>query len=320
MTASSPRSRVDVPFSRSAGFAVGDLWPSPTRSVDRSGSREVAALEGDPGRRVFTITHVPARTPVRSLVICSPVHAEFLHNYRKEVLLARALAASGVAVQRLHYRGTGNSEGDPERLAFHTMLEDTLAAATVLARSVPGPPPAFLGTRSAAAVAAAAAANFDEARLALWEPVLDPAAYFREVSRTAAIQELRRKATRSQKTTRTPGAVERLRAEGMVDVLGYAVHRRWYEGLLEHPLRKELSDSPRSAILVQLDRRETLRQDYADLVTDLRRRGWNVLTRAITADEHWWFSGDPADATSTLRSVIDVTSRWLLASDPNGGP
>jgi acetyl esterase/lipase len=310
MSASSPRSRAqlsdsDVPASPAR---QGDA-PS-TRRDARTGTSESVALRGKRGDRVFTCTHLPRERPIGALVICSPLDAEFLHNYRKEVFLARSLAATGLAVQRFHYRGAGNSERAADALSFDSMLEDTTRAADLLAEEVGAAPVAFLGTRASGAVAAAAAGRSDDAPLVLWQPTLDPDAYYRELFRAAAIRELRRDAGRSEGAHRTPASVERLRANGSVDVLGYAIHRSQYESLIAHPLAGEMSGS-RPVLLVQLEREERLRPGYATFEADLRRTGHAIRTTAITAGEHWWFSGDPGDAAVTLRSVIDVTQRWL---------
>lgn len=69
----------------------------------QSRSRGEVGFFGLLRRRMVACTHLPATQPIRGEVICSPLHAEFLHKYRKEVMLAPSLAASGLAVQRFHY-------------------------------------------------------------------------------------------------------------------------------------------------------------------------------------------------------------------------
>lgn len=57
-------------------------------------------------------------SPSWAVVVCPPTLAAFPSNYGREVAAARALAARGYAVQRIHYRGTGNSDGDATEVAF----------------------------------------------------------------------------------------------------------------------------------------------------------------------------------------------------------
>jgi hypothetical protein len=285
-----------------------------TREDSATAAREEVALYGREGARLFTCTHVPGGPSVAGLVICSPLHAEFLHNYRKEVILARSLAAAGVAVQRFHYRGSGNSDGATDAVTFQSMLEDTLTAFHVLQSKAQVGDVAFLGTRVSGSIAASAAREFDDAPLALWQPVLDPESYFRELFRTASIRELRHDASVAGTSRgRSRPTMQTLESAGVADVLGYAIHRALYVSLRDHRLVDELGQHPRPVLLLQLDRDDALRKEYAELTAMLRTSGFDMRTRAIRADDHWWFSGDPAHAASTLKTVVGETARWLHA-------
>jgi len=66
-----------------------------------TGTLEEVGFLGPPGQRVVASTHLPAGEAIGGLVICSPLYAEFLHNYRKEVIFARSLADAGLAVRLL---------------------------------------------------------------------------------------------------------------------------------------------------------------------------------------------------------------------------
>ena len=107
-----------------------------------------AAFRGDPGSRVLTFTHPPARPSGAGVVICSPIGAEHVQNQPRELELARALAARGLLVRRFHFRGTGDSDG--QGLTFDSMSEDSAAAARQLLDSGEVSRVAFVGTRLAA--------------------------------------------------------------------------------------------------------------------------------------------------------------------------
>src|SRR5688500_12781422 len=97
--------------------------------------------------RLFSCRHVSLEHPRAGLLICSPISADFMANYQREVLLARMLAKRGFAVQRFHYRGTGNSDGDPAEVTFGRLCEDAVQAKDELARATGVSTIALLGTR-----------------------------------------------------------------------------------------------------------------------------------------------------------------------------
>lgn len=283
-----------------------------SRVDPQSRSREEVGFFGPQGRRIFTCTHLPATKPIGGVVICSPLHAEFLHNYRKEVILARSLAVAGLAVQRFHYRGSGNSDGGAENVTFESMLGDTLEAVEFLESYSNVDSLAFLGTRLSALVASAAAKRFDGAPVALWEPALDPEDYFREVFRAASIRDLKRELQDGPSTRpRDRASIQQLETNGSIDVLGYEVHWNLYRSFLDHGLLDELGEHRRDVLLVQLDRRDELRYEYSNVRSTLESQGFSIQAHAIRANEHWWFSGNPSHSASTLKAVVAATGSWL---------
>ncbi|MGQ0669868.1 MAG: alpha/beta hydrolase, partial [Actinomycetota bacterium] len=137
-----------------------------------TGIRETASFFGSASERLFGVMHTPPAAPSGGVVVCSPLYAEFARNYRREVLLGRALAERGIAVQRFHYRGSGHSDGQPGAMTFASMLGDAAVAAERLVGETGVRRVAFVATRWAALVAAAAAARYDSP-LSLWQPSVD---------------------------------------------------------------------------------------------------------------------------------------------------
>jgi len=104
----------------------------PATRLDAGGSIEEASFIGPEGRAMFAFLHLPDGAPVLGgLVVCSPMDAETLRHYRKEVLLGRMLAPRGVAVLRFHYRGAGNSDGDEHNYDNLPMLLDGRGGGTI---------------------------------------------------------------------------------------------------------------------------------------------------------------------------------------------
>lgn len=283
--------------------------------VSQTFTEEVAFLDSG-GTNLFACAHLPTTTPIGGVVVCCPLHAEFQTNYRREVLLARELARRGVAVQRFHYRGTGNSGGEPQEATFATMKEDALVAARRLREAIGIEEVSYLGTRWGALVAAAAAEG-KPAALVLWEPVTASDSYFREVFRAATIRDLREGATDRP----GGGLLAALKTEGMVDVLGYAVYRTLYDSVQGSTLEGLLGANPRDIFLIQLSRTRQLRAAYGELVEGLKGKHFHVEVDAVQANEAWWFSNDPTKSRTVTDSVVRVTASWLSARlDPYAAP
>lgn len=316
-------SRIDNRWQQTEHSIVCPVDPSPTAirpghpSIERltagtsrldatTGVREEVEFFG-PDASLFGCRHVPAGEPSGSLVICSPLHAEFQTNYRREVALARSLAVRGVLVQRFHYGGAGNSYGGSEEMTFASMRDDALAAAersraeSGLARI------GFLGTRIGGLVAAAASRDTD-APLVLWEPTNDPSRYFREMFRASAMRGLRS----GSAGTSTPTSLDQLRAGRAVDVLGYTIYPRLFASLVGESIADQLTDRPRAGLIVQLGRDQELRREHRELVEHMETTGWSVTAQPVEANESWWFVNDPTITAQFSRTIVDGTADWLV--------
>ncbi|MGH8946458.1 MAG: hypothetical protein ACRDVL_09935, partial [Acidimicrobiia bacterium] len=278
------------------------------------GATERAAFFG-PG--IFGISHLPPGDATGGLVICSPVHAEFRRNYRREVLLARSLAAKGVAVQRFHYRGTGNSAGEGSDTTLATMQADGLAAARWLSQQAGDLSLAFLGTRLGALAAAGAAARLPGAPLVLWEPVTEHGPYLRDAVMAKVIRNL--KEGRSGNPS-VEELLEELRRDGEMDVVGYSVDWPLVESIQEHSLAQEVGLDPRPLLLVQVGGSE-LRPHFRALVTRWETVGFPVGTEVVPWREAWWFErGAQEDEIGTLISeaLVSATGAWVVGRTGEG--
>ncbi len=285
------------------------MWVDPS-----SGSREVARFFGEGADRLFGVSHLPTRPVSTALVICSPLHAELARNYRREVVLARTLAARGVAVQRFHYRGAGNSDGHAEEVSFSSMVADARLAAELVTRESEVHNLAFLGVRLGGLVAAAAAAETGGAGLALWEPAVEGSQWFRDVFRARLIGEL--KQVDAPRRSRSE-MLDELRQQGHVDVLGYLIGRALYDSLADRRLEPQADAIPPRMLLVEMTRAPRLRDEYAALVDRWRRAGSPVESHVLGYQEAWWFAGTAVDADSRHEMstrLIELTAKWVVGS------
>jgi hypothetical protein len=108
--------------------------------------------------------------------------------------------------------------------------------------------------------------------------------------------------------------LEELRANGVVDILGYAFHRTLYDSVLAHPLDGELGSRPRSVLIVQLGDGRGVGRDASALVDRLRSIGCTVEHRSISGRETWWFGGELAQREEErvwAGSLVDLTGAWF---------
>lgn len=258
--------------------------------------------------RMFGMAYAPTGRPIAGMLICPPLQSEFLTNYRREVLLARELAAAGFAVARFHYRGTGHSDGDERSITFDSMLADADEAAAWLRARSGVETLAFLGTRLSAMTALAVAAARSGAPVVLWDPVVDGDRYFQELFRFRKMSLLSRGERGPQ---RSP--FEEIRESGFADIFGYRIDRALFDSFRGRALADQVGAVARPILLIQMDVRTRLRSEYASLVDAAARGGSSLDVELFEGKEGWWFPGgqmrEPAQHRS--QAVVEHTRRWL---------
>jgi pimeloyl-ACP methyl ester carboxylesterase len=280
---------------------------------DSAGFYEEVQYLGE-GERVFSTLHHPVGQPCAGVVICPPISSDFMVNYRREVELGRALASMGVAVLRFHYRGTGNSDGDPSVATFDTFCEDARFVADYLRSRIGQVPLGVLGTRLGALVAAPLAASLPICPLVLWEPALDAAAYYREGLRATLIRESAegRAAVGPQEAF-----VADLRDRGMADVLGYPIYRSFYESTSSLKLSNLMDSRPHPLLVVGFKAGRAPTPPQQKLQDALTSQGYEVCAEEVDLAVSWWFHSEDA---VTCRPLIELTSAWLESQLSSAAP
>jgi alpha/beta superfamily hydrolase len=261
---------------------------------------------------VFTYLHLPAGPARGAVLVCSPLHGEFAHNYRREVLLGRALAAEGQAVCRFHYRHTGNSDGDGVDLTFDSMREDALAAIDHLRSEAPDGPLTILGTRWGSLIAAAAASEHPDAAVVLWEPLLEASRFFKDAFRSQLVREARRGV---EQPTTSRELEERLRAGKGVDVIAHRLEPALYRSCIDRSLDAELGPASRRVLVVQVGPTGSVRPDVLRLIERWRSAGSVVEATGLKGDETWWLIEERGadEKASATEALIGVTTAWVGA-------
>lgn len=281
-------------------------------SVAEDGSTERAEFHGAPGQRIFTYVHRPAAPPRGAVLICSPLHGEFVRNYRREVLLARILAQLGLAVLRFHYRFTGNSDGDDADLTFESMRDDALVAIERLRSEAPSVPLFLVGTRWSALIAASAAREHPDASVILWEPLLESARFFKDAFRRQLVRDLR---LGLDAPTSGRELEQRLRSGEAVDVVAHRLGSAFYRSSVDRSLETELGAAPRRVLVVQVGPTGDVRPDLGRLVTRWTDAGVRVDAEARRGDQTSWLSEDRFSeeeiAQALTGELIDLTAGWI---------
>jgi pimeloyl-ACP methyl ester carboxylesterase len=278
------------------------------RVDETTGTREIAEFVSAEREAMFSLTHVPGSSIEACVVVCSPLYAEFIRNYRREVVIARRLSAAGIAVARFHYRGQGNSQGNSHDSTFDTMRDDTIRMAERVLEATGVRRLAFFGTRFGGLIAAAAAARFEGTPLLVWDPILDASQYLRDIYRVQKIQALR---LPGREAGGADSLLDQLQRTGRVQVLGYTISRSLYESSAERTLEKELGSVPRSILLLRLGKDPRLDKGLDQLIERWTRQRFNVESRSLGQREPWWFTSGAATKLELLNQVSDETVDWL---------
>jgi len=270
------------------------------------GVTEEVEFFGDHGR-VFSCRHVPAGQIRAGLVVCSPILSDFGANYQREVRLGRHLAGHGIVVQRFHPRGAGQSDGDAVDLTLDSIVEDARAAVARLRERFPVDTIALLGTRFGALAAASVAAELDGAPVVLWEPAVRPRRFFREGLRARSVHQL------SAGTTGGEDPEVELAHRGFIDLLGIPVGGPLFNTPAERDVSALMGGQPRPVLLLQLDERDELRDEYRAIADRWTEGGFAVTAACCRSSETWWYVHDRLAPVGT---ILDVTTDWLVAQLP----
>ncbi|MGH2878670.1 MAG: serine aminopeptidase domain-containing protein [Solirubrobacteraceae bacterium] len=262
-----------------------------------------------PEGSLFVVLHRPADRALSGLLtVCGSLFAERHTDYRREVRLARALACSGVAVARFHYRGVGNSDtGSASLDAFSRDALDVTLAAT---RSASVSRVAFLGIGMGSLIASRALLSNPDAPLLLWKPVLDGTRFFKDLFRARLVA-----ATRSGRSRPVPTdeLLAELTREGQVDVMGFTLAAGLYESLNGSQLAQTVPERSRP-ILVQ-PFKGGRSAGLERLVSDWRKRGFQVELQPVKLAEDPWFIPDGAEVAASIlateEQLIASTRDWL---------
>ncbi len=270
--------------------------------VDAFGvTEEIGYFGSDP--RMFGCLHLPKGQAKAALVVCSSTHAELLKAYHLEVLLARELAAAGIAVHRFHYRGDGNSEGADTDLTLPAMKAATREAHERVVERSGAERLGVVGVRLGAFPAVSLAAEAGGASVLLWDPVLDTDRFMKDAIRSHAISALKGDA----KPERVEQVLARLEAEGSVELLGYELTSAFHASIAGQMLADHVPT--KSQVLIV---------PFGSLNTEALTERWQAAGVDIndlqgTGREAWWLDEQATeDRNQRGATLVRRSAEWLI--------
>lgn len=251
---------------------------------------------------LYSVSCAPPRA-TSYVVMCSSICGDFLANYHRERDLALALPPLGIGVIRFHNFGEGNSAGDRSDMTLSTLCEDA-AIVVEHAMSNGASDLAIVGTRLGALAAAAISSRMPQVPLVLWQPVIEPLKFITEARRAARMSDL------SQGGDEGPTDWETdLIENGMLDLLGYDVHRPLIESFRGVNAIKLLGDEPRRMLLTRFKGQRGFNRELATL----RDQGFAVTDLEVDLSEPWFFDRETKPESADL---IPTTAGWLVDTMP----
>ncbi len=266
--------------------------PTPSPIADTPRAEPLFFTVG--GKPVYAVYHParPGRERAPVVVHCHTLGVEHLTSYRAEVLGARAAAAAGCPALRYHARGHGDSAGDFARVTLQSLVEDARAAADHARRLSGAARVIWVGVRFGALVAAEALRGRpDGAALALWEPVHEPAGYFRAMLRNLLFSQV---VKGERPTASVDGLMRELESDGAVAVHGYYLHRELVRSSHDASLARALEGWRGPTFLAQVQPRASLAPAHGALAQALEKRGARVTVARVNEEPGWHFLSNPA--------------------------
>lgn len=272
-----------------------------------TGVREVVEFFGDGPDRLFGIRYTPTHVAATcGVVICEPLLSQFIAHYRYGTLMARRLAAWGLAVQRFHYRSTGNSDGDVRRLSVESMGADTLLAADVLRAATGVDRVAFLGVQIGGYPAAFASRS--GAPVVLDSPPATGRDYLKNAFRSHAVVMMQSGVEAVSRDVLT----DELDQEGVVTLLGARLSNSLYRSLEDKSLLAELGGGDRPVLLVGASLDGELKPAVARLRTQIVQAGFDLETIAKRREDPFWYvdHAAPEDHKESAELVVEI-GEWI---------
>ncbi|CAN5737682.1 hypothetical protein BH23GEM11_BH23GEM11_05230 [soil metagenome] len=250
---------------------------------------------GTAARPLYGVYHPPKGTggPRVGVVLCYPIHVEYMRAHRAFRQLTSLLTRRGIHVLRFDYHGTGDSGGDESEGTLDGWTADVGSAIDELRETAGLSTVTLVGLRLGAALGARAVTRRTDAdvdRLVLWDPVVNGDAYLAEL--------LRRPPTEGFEGFGEHGEHGE---DGVMGVRGYPMSRELFDGLRELDLGAEPMPASIPVDLVV---------PGEDPGFERLREAWSVPGRPVSLDvvpsDANWGEGDEFGAALIPQGIVQA--------------
>lgn len=271
----------------------------------RAGSLSGEFLGVD-GRRIFVLSHSPARKGARSVLIVPPFAEEMNKSRRMMSLVAQALVERGVAVVIPDLYGTGDSEGDFEQADWDEWVTN-ICEVRRWSDGAGFPTEGIVGIRLGCALGIDALKRDGSSVKAavLWQPIVDGARALDQFLR------LRVAATAMNGNARESVTMLRDRLQGgeAIEVAGYRLSPRLAEQLSKVRLDESGLIGVRSHWMEVVSNMDAATPAAtARAIESLRARGCEVEYRR-TVGEPFWVTTEIATVPPLIDCAVDALCR-----------
>ena len=215
-------------------------------------------------------------------------------------------------MQRFHYRGMGNSDGEVWDLDLASMHEDAAAAGARLTEMIGSVPIAYFGVNVGAYPAAVASRPGQ--MLVLDSPPPNGRHYFRNAVRAHAVYAMQRE---NKENLTTEDLLEQLRGGSRdVALLGCRLSLGLYETMVATSLVEEVGDSSRPILMIGLGEEGSLRPEGERMRSELVERGFPVEVAVRDKVDPFWYvensaPEDQPEIAVTAERITDWVQRQI---------
>ncbi|MBI4259820.1 MAG: alpha/beta hydrolase [Actinobacteria bacterium] len=257
------------------------------------------------GERCFSVLYLPDEPREPGFAVCHSYGLELLTIRRTERAVARALAGAGHPVISFHGRGYGDSTGDLAAQGLDRHVEDLRAAADRLRAEAGVQRLGLFGARFGGLVAGTAAREGGVDRLVLVNPATSGPAYFGQLLREMRLVQMSLQSGGPRRSM--TDLLDQLDREGVLDVLGYAVHRGLYRDLEGVDLTADLGAFAGPALLLHVAKRPGPPKDLLALAERIGQAGGECEVAFVREPPGAVFGSAAFVSTNDPMARVDVS-------------